>query len=93
MRKLLIALVLVVLGAGAVVGGLAIWVHNAMGTPHQHAKAGQWISIERGTAPAAVIGKLVSEGIIADGTHEDLLRTCTLYESLYRAKTAVARAA
>jgi subfamily B ATP-binding cassette protein MsbA len=31
--------------------------------------------------------------IIADGTHEDLLRTCTLYESLYRAKTAVARAA
>ena len=64
----MIALVLVVLGAGAVVGGLAIWVHNAMGTPHQHAKAGQWISIERGTAPAAVIGKLVSEGIIADGT-------------------------
>jgi UPF0755 protein len=68
MKKLLIALVLVVLGAGAVVGGLAIWVHNAMGTPHQHAKAGQWISIERGTAPAAVIGNLVSEGIIADGT-------------------------
>lgn len=31
--------------------------------------------------------------IIADGTHEDLLRTCSLYESLYRAKTAVARAA
>ena len=64
----MIGVVLVVLGAGAVVGGLAIWVHNAMGTPHQHAKAGQWISIERGTAPAAVIGKLVSEGIIADGT-------------------------
>jgi UPF0755 protein len=68
MRKLLIGLVLVVLGAGAVVGGVSIWVFNVMGTPHQHAKANEWISIERGTAPAAVIGKLVSEGIIADGT-------------------------
>ena len=68
MRKLLAAVGLVVLGAGALAGGLAIWVWNAMGTPHEHAKEGQWISIERGSAPAAVIGKLVSEGIIADGT-------------------------
>lgn len=68
MKKLVLAVVLVVLGALAVAGGVAIWVHNAMGTPHQHAKANEWISIERGTAPAAVIGRLVSEGIISDGT-------------------------
>ena len=68
MKKLLLAVVLVVLGALAVAGGVWIWVHNAMGTPHEHSKANEWISIERGTAPAAVIGRLVSEGIISDGT-------------------------
>ena len=68
MKKLLAAVVLVVLGALAVAGGVAIWVQNAMGTPHAHSKANEWISIERGTAPATVIGKLVSEGIISDGT-------------------------
>ena len=68
MKKLLLAVGLVVLGALAVAGGVWIWVHNAMGTPHEHSKANEWISIERGTAPAAVIGKLVSEGIISDGT-------------------------
>jgi len=39
-----------------------------MDTPHEHAKANEYISIEKGTAPAAVIGKLVSEGVIANGT-------------------------
>lgn len=68
MRKLLAALGLVVVGALAAGGGLGLWVWNAMGTPHPHSKANDWISIERGTAPAAVIGKLVSEGVIADGT-------------------------
>ena len=68
MKKLVLAVVLVVLGALAVAGGVAIWVHNAMGAPHEHSKANEWISIERGTAPAAVIGRLVSEGIISDGT-------------------------
>jgi UPF0755 protein len=68
MRKLLVALGLVVIVAALAVGGVAIWVWNVMGTPHSHAKANEWISIERGTAPAAVIGRLVSEGIISDGT-------------------------
>lgn len=68
MKKLLLAVGLVVIGALAVAGGVALWVRNAMGTPHEHAKANEWISIERGTAPAAVIGRLVSEGVISDGT-------------------------
>lgn len=39
-----------------------------MDAPHEHQKASEYISIEKGTAPAAVIGKLVSEGVIANGT-------------------------
>jgi len=39
-----------------------------MNRPHEHQKANEYISIEKGTAPPAVIGKLVSEGVIADGS-------------------------
>lgn len=49
-------------------GGTALWVRSAMNTPQEHAKAGEFITIEKGTAPAAVIGRLVSEGVIANGT-------------------------
>ena len=67
-RKLLIAVVLLVFAALAVLGGTLWWVKSAMDKPHEHAKVDAYISIEKGTAPAAVIGKLVSEGVLADGT-------------------------
>lgn len=68
MRKLLIVVVLLVLAAAAAVGGTALWVKRAMNSPHEHAKANEYISIEKGTAPPAVIGRLVSEGVIENGT-------------------------
>lgn len=67
-RKVLIAIVLLVFAALAVLGGSWWWVRSAMDTPHEHGRANEYISIEKGTAPAAVIGKLVSEGVIANGT-------------------------
>ena len=67
-RRVLIAVVLLVFAALAVLGGTLWWVKRAMDTPHEHQKASEYISIEKGTAPPAVIGKLVSEGVIADGS-------------------------
>ncbi len=67
-RKVLLALILLGIAAVAVLGGSWWWVRSAMDAPHEHAKANEYISIEKGTAPPAVIGKLVSEGVIADGT-------------------------
>jgi UPF0755 protein len=67
-RKVLIALVLVGISGAAVLGGSLWWVRSSMNTPHEHGKASEYISIEKGTAPAAVIGKLVSEGVISSGT-------------------------
>jgi len=67
-RKVLIAAVLVGIAGAAVLGGSFWWVRSQMNTPHEHAKSSEYISIEKGTAPAAVIGKLVSEGVIANGT-------------------------
>ncbi len=58
-------LLLIVVLAG---GGFAYWLYSSVSTPHSHAKANDYIRIEKGTAPAAVIGKLVSEGVIANGT-------------------------
>ena len=54
--------------AAAAVGGTALWVKRAMNLPHEHGKANDYITIEKGTAPAAVIGRLVSEGVIENGT-------------------------
>lgn len=62
---------IIVLGsltAAAAVGGTALWVKRAMNSPHEHGKANDYITIEKGTAPAAVIGRLVSEGVIENGT-------------------------
>lgn len=67
-RKLLIAIILLVFAAVAVLAGTFVWVRSAVNAPHEHQKANEYIKIEKGTAPAAVIGKLVSEGVIANGT-------------------------
>jgi UPF0755 protein len=67
-RRVLIAVGLLVFAALAVLGGTLWWVKSAMDTPHEHLKASEYISIEKGTAPPAVIGKLVSEGVLADGS-------------------------
>lgn len=67
-RKALILLILLAVAGFAVLGGSWFWVRNAMNTPHEHQKAETYIKIEKGTAPAAVIGKLVSEGVIPSGT-------------------------
>lgn len=67
-RKLLIAVVILVFAAVAVLGGTLWWVKRAMDVPQEHGRSDAYIKIEKGSAPAAVIGKLVSEGVIADGT-------------------------
>lgn len=46
--------------------GLFLWMRTAMDSAHSHNKADVYITIERGTPPAAIISKLESERIIAD---------------------------
>ena len=60
--KRLIALLILVLILGALGG--AYWIYNDLGTPVYHTRNGQYIEIPRGSAPATVVRKLVSEGII-----------------------------
>lgn len=61
-------MVLLALAAVAAMGGTALWVRSSLNAPHEHGRAKDYITIEKGTAPAAVVGRLVSEGVLASGT-------------------------
>lgn len=67
-RKLVVVLFILIAVVAMALGAGVYWMRGAMNTPHEHGKAGEYIKIERGTAPAGVVGKLVSEGVLADGT-------------------------
>ncbi|HKO97052.1 MAG TPA: endolytic transglycosylase MltG [Pyrinomonadaceae bacterium] len=63
MKRVLLALVIIVLSAGAITG---FWGYQQLRQPHRHAKQGTFIEIPRGSSPTAIIGRLESEGIIAN---------------------------
>jgi UPF0755 protein len=61
MKKILIALLAVILVAGAAAG---YWVYSDLRKPNSHNKSGQYIEIPKGSSPAAIIKKLAAEGIL-----------------------------
>ncbi|MCU1265156.1 MAG: Endolytic murein transglycosylase [Acidobacteria bacterium] len=62
-RLLFIFIVVVVLCAG----GIGYWGYKDLHTPVRHSRSEQYVEIPRGAAPASVVRKLASEGVI---THE-----------------------
>jgi UPF0755 protein len=48
-----------------IAAGVSYWLYSSLTSPHSHEKANQFIVIEKGTAPPAIIDKLAAEGIIA----------------------------
>jgi UPF0755 protein len=61
MKKIALILLAVVVLVG---GAFSIWVYRSLHQPVVHARSGQYVEINRGTAPSAVIKKLSHEGII-----------------------------
>lgn len=61
MKKIALILLAVVVLIG---GALSIWMYRSLHQPVVHAKSGQYVEINRGTAPSTVIKKLSHEGII-----------------------------
>lgn len=59
-KLLLLVLVLLVLGGA----GAGAWVYSDLHKPVNHAKAGQYIEIPKGSSPSAIIKKLVAEGVV-----------------------------
>ncbi len=47
------------------VGGFFYWIYSSMNSLQTHAKANDFIVIDKGTSPAGIIDKLAAEGVIA----------------------------
>ena len=42
------------------------WLYSSLNSPHEHDKAAQFIKIDKGATPAEIIGRLASEGVLAN---------------------------
>src|SRR5688572_3034489 len=60
--KILFALAIVAILA---VSGISFWLYKSLTTAHLHEKANQFITIEKGSTPGAIIDQLAVEGVIA----------------------------
>ena len=60
-RRILLVLFFALLICGA---GFAYWIYKDLHTPVYHNKTSRFIEIPRGSAPAVVVKRLVSEGVI-----------------------------
>ena len=45
--------------------GVSYWLYSSLTTAHAHEKANQFIVIEKGSSPSAIVDKLSAEGILA----------------------------
>src|SRR5215204_5712499 len=59
--------VLFVLVAAVIIliAGISYWLYSSLTTAHAHDKSNQFIVIEKGSAPSAIIDKLAAEGVVA----------------------------
>src|SRR5688572_20661560 len=62
----LVKVIFIVAAAAILVAvGVSVWLYSSLTSPHAHEKSNQFIVIEKGTPPLAIIDKLTAEGIIA----------------------------
>ncbi|HJP93753.1 MAG TPA: endolytic transglycosylase MltG [Pyrinomonadaceae bacterium] len=61
MRRLLLLIIVVCVIAAAALGA---WTYSDLHKPIAHAKSGQYIEIPKGSSPAAIVRRLVAEGVI-----------------------------
>ena len=61
MKRLIILVILVALLA---VAGTTAWTYSDLHKPVAHARTGQYIEIPKGSSPAAIVKKLVDEGVV-----------------------------
>ena len=45
-------------------GGFFYWIYDSMNTQNAHAKANEFIVIEKGTTPSGIVDKLAGEGVL-----------------------------
>lgn len=67
--KRIVSIVFVVLAlAVVVIAGVSYWIFSAVNKPHEHNRAADYITIDKGSTPREIIAKLADEGIIVNPT-------------------------
>ncbi len=61
--KIIFALLLLIVLA---VCGLSYWVYDSVNSPHEHAKAAEYVKIEKGSTPKQIIAQLANDGIVSN---------------------------
>ena len=59
-KIILVLIILVVIG----VAGFSYWMYSSLNSSHTHAKANEFLVIEKGSTPVQIIEKLVAEGVL-----------------------------
>jgi UPF0755 protein len=59
------SLFILAIAAILAISAISFWLYSSLTTAHAHDKANQFIVIEKGTAPGAIIDKLAADGVIA----------------------------
>ena len=59
------ALFILAITAILAIGAVSFWLYSSMTSTHAHDRANQFVVIEKGTAPGAIIDKLAADGVIA----------------------------
>ncbi len=60
--KIIFALLLLLLFA---VCGISYWIYSSVNSMHEHAKANEYIKIEKGSTPKQIIEQLTNDGVIS----------------------------
>ena len=47
------------------IAGFSYWMYSSLNTPHSHAKANEFLVIEKGSTPSQIVEKLVAEGVLS----------------------------
>ena len=68
MRRLAILAFSVIALLVLLIGAFSYWVYQSVHSPHTHAKANQFVTIEKGSTPKQIIARLSDEGIISSYT-------------------------
>jgi UPF0755 protein len=63
LKRLIIAFAFVLLFTAA---GGSFWLMRTVNAPHEHSKANEFITIEKGSTPKDIIGKLTAEGVVSN---------------------------
>jgi UPF0755 protein len=68
MKRVLVAVLILIAMAAAATIGFAVWVSRTVNAEHTHRRASEYIKIEKGSAPKQIVAQLADAGIIPSYT-------------------------